>query len=93
MANPFENENTTYHVLVNAEGQHSLWPCFVDIPAGWKVVLEACTRAAGLDFVNKRWTDMRPRTLIEATSRNGRVDEQALTSPDGVAHSGLQAEY
>ncbi|MFE1841847.1 MbtH family NRPS accessory protein, partial [Streptomyces sviceus] len=26
MANPFENDEASYFVLVNDEGQHSLWP-------------------------------------------------------------------
>ena len=37
MTNPFEDENGTYHVLVNDEDQHSLWPSFAEIPAGWRV--------------------------------------------------------
>jgi MbtH protein len=63
--NPFEDENGTYHVLVNDEGQHSLWPTFVAVPQGWRIVLESETRAACLDFINKNWTDMRPNSLIE----------------------------
>ena len=62
MANPFEDENGLYHVLVNDEEQHSLWPSFIDIPAGWTTVLESSSRTACMDFINKNWTDMRPRT-------------------------------
>ena len=32
MTNPFEDENGVYHVLVNDEGQHSLWPSFKEVP-------------------------------------------------------------
>lgn len=32
MTNPFEDENGTYLVLVNHEGQHSLWPSFAEVP-------------------------------------------------------------
>ena len=35
MTDPFENENGDYKVLVNDEGQHSLWPSFREVPAGW----------------------------------------------------------
>ena len=35
MTNPFENENGEFIVLVNHEGQYSLWPTFKEIPAGW----------------------------------------------------------
>ena len=32
MTNPFEDEKGVYHVLINEEGQHSLWPAFKDVP-------------------------------------------------------------
>jgi MbtH protein len=65
MANPFEDENGTFHVVVNDEGQHSLWPTFVDVPAGWRIELISDSRAACLDFIDKNWTDMRPKSLIK----------------------------
>jgi len=37
MTNPFENPEGRYLVLVNGEGQHSLWPSFCEVPAGWTV--------------------------------------------------------
>ncbi len=38
MTNPFEDENGIFHVLINEEGQHSLWPSFVDVPDGWTII-------------------------------------------------------
>ena len=35
MTNLFENEIGVFHVLVNSEGKHSLWPTFVVVPDGW----------------------------------------------------------
>jgi MbtH protein len=66
VTNPFEDENGTYHVLTNDEGQHSLWPSFVEVPNGWTIILKSDTRAACLDFIEKNWTDMRPKSLIAA---------------------------
>ena len=66
MANPFEDENGTYVVLINEEGQYSLWPTFSAVPAGWTIAHKADTRTACLDFVNKNWTDMRPKSLVKA---------------------------
>ena len=63
MSNPFENEDGTYLVLDNDEGQHSLWPDFADVPQGWSAAHGPDTRAACLDYVEKNWTDMRPRSL------------------------------
>jgi len=64
--NPFENEDASYYVLVNDEGQHSLWPAFAEIPAGWQSVHGEDTRAACLEYVEKHWTDMRPLSLVRA---------------------------
>ncbi|MFF3671277.1 MbtH family protein [Microtetraspora malaysiensis] len=64
--NPFEDPDGTYLVLVNDEGQHSLWPSFVDVPAGWTVVLPETDRQNALDYINDNWTDMRPQSLIAA---------------------------
>lgn len=66
MTNPFEDPDGTYLVLVNDENQHSLWPSFVDVPAGWTAVHGPAGRQACLDYVETQWTDMRPKSLIEA---------------------------
>lgn len=66
MPNPFENEDASYFVLVNDEGQHSLWPAFAEIPAGWRVVHGEDTRASCLEYVENNWTDMRPLSLVRA---------------------------
>jgi MbtH protein len=65
MANPFDDENGTFLVLVNDEGQHSLWPSFADVPAGWTVTFGEDTRQACLDYVERNWTDLRPKSLIK----------------------------
>ena len=66
MTNPFEDPDGTYVVLVNDEGQHSIWPSFVAVPAGWTVAHGESSRSACLDFVNENWTDMRPASLIRS---------------------------
>jgi len=69
MTNPFEDENGTFLVLINDEGQHSLWPMFAAVPAGWTVAHGADRRQACLDFIKEHWTDMRPRSLVETMSK------------------------
>jgi MbtH protein len=69
MTNPFEDENGVYHVLINEEGQHSLWPSFKEVPQGWTIIHKSDTRAACLDYINQHWTDMRPRSLIERMNK------------------------
>ena len=64
--NPFENDEATYVVLINDEGQYSLWPTFAEVPAGWTVAKATDTRQACLEYINEHWTDMRPKSLVEA---------------------------
>ncbi|MGA4846179.1 MbtH family protein [Streptomyces sp. G5(2025)] len=68
MTNPFEDADGRYLVLVNDEGQHSLWPSFVEVPAGWTVAFAEADREACLEYVEENWTDMRPKSLIDAMS-------------------------
>jgi uncharacterized protein YbdZ (MbtH family) len=70
MTNPFEDENGDYLVLVNDEGQYSLWPSFKDVPDGWKAVGPRGARQACLDYIEQTWTDMRPKSLIEQMNKD-----------------------
>lgn len=72
-SNPFEDPDGTYLVLVNGEGQHSLWPSFVAVPAGWTVALDESSRSACLEYVNANWTDLRPRSLIQSMDDAARL--------------------
>ncbi|TYB41772.1 MbtH family protein [Actinomadura chibensis] len=65
MANPFDDPDGTFLVLVNDEGQHSLWPSFADVPAGWTAAFGPAARSECLDHVNANWTDLRPRSLTD----------------------------
>jgi len=71
VANPFEDENGTYHVLVNDEGQHSLWPTFIKVPDGWTIVHDSATHASCMEYMRQNWTDMRPKSLIERMKKSG----------------------
>jgi uncharacterized protein YbdZ (MbtH family) len=63
--NPFDADSGEFYALVNDEGQYSLWPTFADVPAGWRIVNGPDAREACLDFIERAWTDMRPRSLVE----------------------------
>jgi MbtH protein len=65
MSNPFENADGTYLVLINDEGQYSLWPEHIAVPAGWTVAHGPDSRQACVDHVEANWVDMRPRSLVE----------------------------
>lgn len=66
MPNPFENEDAAYFVLVNEEAQYSLWPQFAAIPPGWRSDFGPDSHTSCLEYVEKVWIDMRPRSLVEA---------------------------
>jgi MbtH protein len=68
MASPFEDANATYLVLVNDEGQHSLWPDFAKIPDGWRLTHGPGSRQNCIGYIEKHWVDMRPRSLVKQMS-------------------------
>jgi uncharacterized protein YbdZ (MbtH family) len=68
--NPFDDDNGSFYVLVNGEEQHSLWPTFVDVPDGWQVVYGEATRAACLEYIDREWTDIRPKSLRDRLSES-----------------------
>ncbi len=82
--NPFEDEDANYFVLINDEGQHSLWPVFADVPDGWEVIFGEDKRQACLDFIEKNWTDMRPNSLI----RQMEADAAARERENGASGNG-----
>lgn len=64
--NPFDDNDGRFFVLINDEEQHSLWPTFAPVPAGWRVVFGADARQPCLDYVETHWTDIRPASLRRA---------------------------
>jgi uncharacterized protein YbdZ (MbtH family) len=62
VADPFENEDASYLVLVNHLGQHSLWPEAIDVPSGWQVVFGGGKRQECVDYVAANWADITPRS-------------------------------
>jgi len=72
MANPFDDENGTFLILVNEEGQYSLWPDFIDVPPGWEQVGPTGSKALCSAWVDENWTDMRPKSLIRQMEEDDR---------------------
>lgn len=64
MTNPFDAADGTFHVVVNDEGQHSLWPDFAPVPEGWQVALADVGREDALAYVEANWSDIRPAVLL-----------------------------
>ncbi|WP_145968980.1 MbtH family protein [Streptomyces hyaluromycini] len=64
--NPFDDDTIEHLVVVNDEGQHSLWPVFAAIPEGWTRAFGPDARQACLAYVEENWTDLRPKSLVRA---------------------------
>lgn len=60
----FDREGENFIVLINHEDQYSIWPQWKAIPGGWQAVegIQGDKKTV-LEYVDKTWTDMRPRTL------------------------------
>ena len=55
MTNPIDSQNATYFVLVNAQGQHSLWPDFIPVPENWTIAFGGDNRESCLHFIEEQW--------------------------------------
>ncbi len=65
----FERDEPTFSVVVNDEGQYSIWPQYKDVPLGWRATGFAGLKENCLSHIEVVWTDMRPRSLREEMTR------------------------
>lgn len=56
-------DGETFSALVNAEGQHSIWPSAQPIPSGWTQVGPVGGKQDCLDWIKENWTDITPKSL------------------------------
>lgn len=78
----FDREDETFIVLINHEGQYSIWPHWKKVPGGWT----AATDDQGVqikgdkktvsEYVEKHWTDMRPLSLQKAMAEQAQAAAQ-----------------
>jgi MbtH protein len=57
---PDEEDRTIYKVVMNHEGQYSIWPADRENALGWTDVGKTGTKAEVLDYINQVWTPERP---------------------------------
>lgn len=60
------NTDFDYKVLVNAEGQYSIWPETKSTPPGWQPAGPTGTKEEVSQWIRENWTDMRPTRLRNA---------------------------
>ncbi len=63
MNNDDREEDTKYKVVVNDEGQYSIWVADRPNALGWRDAARSGTRTACLAYIKEVWTDMRPLSL------------------------------
>lgn len=65
------NNESLHRVLVNEEGQYSIWPSWKkEIPNGWNEVGFEGSKDACLNHIEEVWTDMRPKSLQAFLNNN-----------------------
>lgn len=68
MTHILEDDSRTYTAVINHEEQYSFWPADRELPGGWSRVGPQCSRQEVLAYIEKVWTDMRPRSVREKLS-------------------------
>lgn len=63
MSTSSSQSEAIYEVVVNQEGQYSIWPVNRAVPNGWTTAGKQGSKEACLAFISEVWTDMRPHTL------------------------------
>ncbi|MFE9635320.1 amino acid adenylation domain-containing protein [Streptomyces sp. NPDC006463] len=82
-------------VLVNGEGQYSLWASHLAVPPGWRVAHSESSHQDCVAFIEQTWTDIRPRSLVSAAGGTDPADtasgvhtlfaQQAARTPEAAA--------
>ena len=73
MSEPRAEGGLQYSVVVNGEGQYSVWAAHRPVPSGWREEGLRGTHAECLAHIRQVWTDMRPLSLRQA-SEQGATD-------------------
>lgn len=61
-----ESDAAVYSVVLNHEGQYSIWPVGNPVPQGWRKAGAEGSKAECLEYIAGVWTDMRPLSLRQA---------------------------
>ncbi len=69
-----DDDIKTYKVVVNEEEQYSIWFADCEPPPGWREAGKEGPKEKCLAYIEKVWTDMRPKSLRK------RMDE-----PDAIS--------
>ncbi|WP_433235009.1 MbtH family protein [Actinomadura nitritigenes] len=83
----FENEDAVFKVLVNHEEQYSLWPADLPVPGGWNETGQKGPKAECDEYIERVWTDMRPKSLREWMDGQGQEAGESAAAEDASGPS------
>lgn len=66
-----DDDNRAYQVVINDEEQYSVWLADREVPAGWRAVGHSGPKTDCLEYIDRVWTDMRPKSLRERLAAPG----------------------
>lgn len=72
-------DDALYTVVINSEEQYSIWPAGSEIPSGWRDAGKTGTKQECLEYIEKVWIDMRPKSLrqkMEQAEQGAREDQE-----------------
>lgn len=58
--NPFDDQQQLFHLLLNPQGQYSLWPVFAALPQGWQAVFGPADAAGCNAWLKEHWSNLHP---------------------------------
>ncbi|MCB4208810.1 MbtH family protein [Arthrobacter sp. UM1] len=53
----FESEQSEFLALRNVAGQYSLWPSWLEVPAGWSAEFGPSSRGDVLSYIENSWVE------------------------------------
>ncbi len=60
-----DSPDAIFQVVINDEEQYSIWFADQSPPIGWHALDQSGTKQECLDYIDRSWTDMRPRSVRE----------------------------
>jgi MbtH protein len=78
-----DTENPQYKVVVNDEGQYSIWAVDRPNPDGWRDAPKNGSKSECLAYIKEVWTDMRPLSLRNKMNNRASVPELAGVHVNG----------
>jgi MbtH protein len=78
-----DTENTKFTVVVNDEGQYSIWAAGRPNPDGWRDAPKSGSKLECLAYIKEVWTDMRPLSLRNKMNNPASVPELSRVHLNG----------